>query len=102
MASLITNSVIGGAGCHMATSSVTGLADSRVREAGSGLRGKSNVHTTKFRAATWNIGTLKRKSSEVVETLIRRRVDICVVQEHRWAGGLLFNQTRIIKGKDTT
>lgn len=77
------------------------MADSRVREAGSGHRGKSCEHPTKFRAATWNVGTLKKRGSEVVETLTRRRVDLCGVQEHRWAGGLTANQTRQIKGKDS-
>ena len=38
----------------------------------------------------------------MVETLSRRRVDLCGVQEHRWAGSLATNQTRLIKGKDST
>ena len=73
-----------------------------VVEAGSGYCGKSSKHLTKFRAATWNVGTLKSRSVEVVETLSRRRVDLCGVQEHRWAGSLAANQTRLIKGKDFT
>ena len=47
------------------------------------------------------MGTLKKRSSEVVETLTRRRVDICSVQEHRWAGGTEANQTRLMKGKNS-
>ena len=47
------------------------------------------------------MGTLKKRSSEVVETLTRRRVDICSVQEHRWAGGIKVNQTRLMKGKNS-
>ena len=86
---------------HRQVGSVSGLADSQVREAGSDLHGKSCKHLTKFRAATWNIGTLKRRSAEVVETLTRRGVDLCGVQEHRWAGSLSANQTRLINGKDS-
>jgi len=37
----------------------------------------------------------------VVETLTRRKVDLCVIQEHRWASGLTANQARLIKGKDS-
>ena len=73
---------------------------SRVRAAGSGHCGESSEHPTRFRVATWNVGSLKKRDSEVVETLSRRKVDLCGVQEHRWAGGLTPNQTRFIKGKD--
>jgi len=51
--------------------------------------------------ATWNVGSLKKRDGEVVETLSRRKIDLCGVQEHRWAGGLTPNQTRFIKGKDS-
>ncbi|XP_045174424.2 craniofacial development protein 2-like [Mercenaria mercenaria] len=102
MASCTSKSHTGGTGSsHRSAGGVSGLADSRVREAGSGHRGESNEHPTKFRAATWNVGTLKKRGSEVVETLTRRRVDLCCVQEHRWAGSLSANQTRQIKGKDS-
>ena len=72
-----------------------------MREAGSGHRGKSNEHKTKFRVTMWNVGTLKRRGSEVVETLTRRGVDLCGIQEHRWAGCTSANQTRLIKGKNS-
>ena len=55
----------------------------------------------KFRAASLNIGSLKRKEAEVVETLTRRRIDICSIQEHRIAGGTEANQARVIAGKDS-
>ena len=102
MASLSSETRLGGAGSLRQVGSALGLADSRVREAGSGHCGKSSKHPTKFRAATWNVGTLKSRSVEVVETLSRRRVDLCGVQEHRWAGSLAAKQTRLIKGKDST
>ena len=101
MASLTNVSVIGGAGSFIRAGSVSGLASSRVREAGSGHCGESSEHPTRFRVATWNVGSLKKRDSEVVETLSRRKVDLCGVQEHRWAGGLTPNQTRFIKGKDS-
>ena len=36
-----------------------------------------------------------------METLTRRGVDLCGVQEHSWAGSLSANQTRLINGKDS-
>ena len=42
-----------------------------------------------------------KRSSEVVETISRRNVDICSVQEHRWKGSLSANQARTLKGRDT-
>ena len=55
----------------------------------------------KFRAASLNVGSLKGKEAEVVETLTRRGIDICCIQEHRLAGGTEANQARIIVGKDS-
>ena len=39
-----------------------------------------------FRIASLNIGTLRGRSSEVVETVSRRGVDLCCLQEVRWRG----------------
>ena len=86
----------GASGCSRLSGTTSGLANSRVREAGSGHRGKSNKHP-KFRVATLNVGTLRRRGPEVVETLTRRRVDLCAIQEHRWRGA----SARLIKGKDS-
>ena len=36
--------------------------------------------------ASWNIGTMRGRSSEIVETITRRNVDLCCVQEVRWRG----------------
>ena len=64
--------------------------------------GKSYKHPKPtFTVASLNVGTLKKGSSEVVESLTRRRVDICSVQEPRWAGGIQANQTRLMKGKNS-
>ena len=56
---------------------------------------------TPFRVATWNIGSLRSKGAELVETLTRRRVDLCGLQETRWRGGTLGNQARWLSGKDS-
>ena len=77
-----------------------------MREAGSGLNGKYNKHLTKNQKqiqnleqpATW-FGILKKRSSEVIAALSRRNIDICGIQEHRWSGGLMPNQTRLLTGK---
>jgi len=55
------------------------------REAGGGLKNTYNVPDC-IRFATWNIGTKSDRSAEVVETLHRRKIDVCCVQETRWTG----------------
>ena len=97
MASSSNNLEIGGASNH--TGSVSDLAF-RVREAGSGYSKSCKHPKPTFRVASLNVRTLKKRSSEVVETLARRRADICSVQEHRWAGGIEANQTCLMKGKN--
>ena len=39
-----------------------------------------------FKIASWNIGTMRGRSSEIVETITRRNIDLCCVQEVRWRG----------------
>ena len=46
---------------------------------------------------TLNVNTLKGRVCEVVETLSRRKADLCCVQESRYLGG----HCRIIMGKDS-
>ena len=41
--------------------------------------------TVKFRVGTLNVGTMRGRAGEVVETLTRRHIDICCVQEVRWS-----------------
>ena len=55
------------------------------REAGGGRKNTSNVPDC-IRFATWNIGNMSGRSAEVVETLHRRKIDVCCVQETRWTG----------------
>ena len=50
-----------------------------------GRKNTSNVPDC-IRFATWNIGTMSGRSAEVVETLHRRKIDVCCVQETRWTG----------------
>ena len=50
-----------------------------------------------FRVCTLNVGTLRGRSGEIVETLTRRKVDVCCLQEVRWRGA----SARVITGKDS-
>ena len=40
----------------------------------------------RIRYGTWNVGTLTGRSTEVVQVLNKRRVDVCCLQEVRWKG----------------
>ena len=51
----------------------------------------------KLRVGTLNVNTLRGKVCETVETLSRRRNDVCCLQETRYHG----ENCRVIKGKDT-
>ena len=51
----------------------------------------------RLRVATVNIRTLRGRASKVVETVSRRNINICCLQEVRWRGAV----TRTITGKDT-
>ena len=51
----------------------------------------------KFRVASLNVGTMRGRSGEVVETMNRRMVDMCCLQEVRWRGA----SARLIQGKDS-
>jgi hypothetical protein len=44
------------------------------------------VKSSKVRVGTWNVGSLTGKLREVVDTMIRRRVNILYVQETKWKG----------------
>jgi hypothetical protein len=41
---------------------------------------------SRLRVGTWNIGSLTGKLREIVDTMIRRRVNILCVQETKWKG----------------
>ena len=38
------------------------------------------------RTATWNVSSMVSRSGEVVDTLHRRKIDLCCAQETRWKG----------------
>ena len=57
----------------------------------------SEIPQMKFRIATLNVGTMRGRSGEVVETMSRRHIDICSLQETRWKGG----SARKLTGKDS-
>ena len=59
-------------------------------------RGNEQVPINNLRIASLNVGTMKGRSLEVVETLERRSIDICCVQETRWRGG----SARVLVGKE--
>ena len=103
------NTVSGGAcgcsrgACSEATSasSVSGLAGSRVRAAGSGHRSKLCEHSKTLRFGSLNLGTSRRKEGEMVETLTRRRSTSAVYRRQlRWCGGLCKSQNRMFSSKD--
>ena len=48
--------------------------------------GSKAAKVERMRMATWNVGSMSRRSGEVVEVLVRRRIDFCCVQESRWKG----------------
>ena len=54
------------------------------------------LHKKKFRTDSLYVGTLRGRSSEVVETMSRRSVTCCL-QEIRWRGA----SARMIEGKDS-
>ena len=51
-----------------------------------GSRVRRRREIVNVRLASWNIGSLTRKSIELVKILHRRRISIACVQETRWVG----------------
>ena len=62
-----------------------GVVDGRTGSGPVRLTSCETPHDT-FKIASWNIGTMRGRSSEIVETITRRNVDLCCVQEVRWRG----------------
>jgi hypothetical protein len=44
------------------------------------------VEPSRLSVGTWNVGSLMGKLREIVDTMIRRRVNILCVQEMKWKG----------------
>ena len=57
----------------------------------------NNNNNALFRVGSLNVGTLRGRTGEVVETLNRRKIDVCCVQEVRWRGA----SARTITGKSS-
>ena len=60
---------------------------------------KKNCHKVNeslFRVGSLNVGSMRGKASEVVETMSRRKVDLCCLQETRWKTNL-----KLIAGRDS-
>jgi exonuclease III len=47
-------------------------------------QGSQSIH--QLRIATWNLGSLTGRGQELAETLKRRNINICCIQETRWKG----------------
>ncbi|KAL5133857.1 Craniofacial development protein 2 [Glycine soja] len=44
------------------------------------------VHDRRIRFGTWNIGTLTGKSMEIVDVMVRRKINFMCLQETKWIG----------------
>ncbi|XP_071705087.1 uncharacterized protein [Rutidosis leptorrhynchoides] len=53
---------------------------------GAGRSRGSRDTRVRIRVGSWNVGTLTSKSRELVDTLLKSKVDILCVQETRWRG----------------
>ena len=88
----ITNNCVNGTGVNNESSAhgrdgVNSEHHSIVIQRSGTIKVKENPEKeSKFRVSTWNVGTLRGRSGEVVETLSRRNIDVCCVQEIRWRG----------------
>ena len=40
-----------------------------------------------LRMGTWNVGSMSRRSGEIVDVMMRRKIELCCLQETRWKGG---------------
>ena len=88
MASTRIESKLGGANKHQSSvGNISGLASCQVWEAQLGHCCKSSKHLRKFKVGTLNVNTLRGRVCEVVESLSRRNVDICCIQEIRYLVG---------------
>ena len=46
------------------------------------------VNESPFRVGSLNVGSMRRKAFELVETMLRRRIDLCCLQETCWKTNL--------------
>ena len=50
------------------------------------MKVKKLAHEYRIRLASWNIGCLTGKLTELVDAIVRRNVRILCVQETKWVG----------------
>ena len=50
------------------------------------VRVKKLAHEYRIRLASWNIGSLTDRLTELVDAMVRRNVSILCVQETKWVG----------------
>ena len=84
-------SVKRGAGNHQ----VEGVPNGRVGVRCEHRQIVSQLSHQNFRVCSWNVGTMRGRSNEVVEVMSGRKVDICGLQEVRWRGAY----ARLVDGK---
>ena len=61
------------------------------------LRSGTTDAEQKFRLESLDVGIMRCHAGEVVETLTRRKVDVCCIQKVRWRGA----SARLITGKNS-
>ncbi|XP_071740334.1 uncharacterized protein [Rutidosis leptorrhynchoides] len=83
------------AGCHRRLTSPAGKINSSHTHGylrscptslGAGRSRGSRDFRVRIRVGSWNVGSLMSKSRELIETLLKSKVDILCVQETRWKG----------------
>jgi hypothetical protein len=47
---------------------------------------KKTVHSDRIRLASWNIGSLTGRLTELVEVMRRRKINILCLPETKWVG----------------
>ena len=61
------------------------------------LQSRTTDTEEKFRLGSLNVGTMAGRAGKVVETLPKRKFDVCLVQEISWRDA----SVRMISGKDS-
>ena len=82
-----------GAGNHQ----VEGVPNGRVGVRCEHRQIVSQLSHQNFRVCSWNIGTMRGRSNDVVEVMSRRKVDTCGLQELKWRGV----SSRLVEGTDS-
>ena len=76
---------------------VEGVPNGRVGEKCEHCQLVSKLSHQNFRLCSWNVGTMRGRSNEVVEGMSKHKVDICGLQAVRWRGA----SAGLVEGKDS-